>query len=155
MNFPICKDTMVLTQATNFGEKYKYCRTCKKEMKEILALKSNNAPHILKKFSPVLATRPACHSAVLGSEQQHEYGDITDTTCICGKLEFRDGSWFERTVEPEHNLVLTGLAAWLPTPNLSMVVHKYDPMTHNCICGTKGSYRRTMFGSLWSCDAEP
>jgi hypothetical protein len=37
MNCPICKNEMVKARATNFGEDYDYCRTCKKELKELQA----------------------------------------------------------------------------------------------------------------------
>lgn len=35
MNCPQCKNDMVLTQATNFGDQYHYCRSCKKELSEM------------------------------------------------------------------------------------------------------------------------
>lgn len=35
MNCPKCAGEMVQAQATNFGEKYHYCRACKKELKEL------------------------------------------------------------------------------------------------------------------------
>lgn len=35
MNCPQCKNDMILAQATNFGDKYHYCRSCKKELKEM------------------------------------------------------------------------------------------------------------------------
>lgn len=36
MNCPQCSNTMVEAKATNFGDTYQYCRTCKKELAEIL-----------------------------------------------------------------------------------------------------------------------
>ncbi len=35
MTCPQCKNLMVKAKATNFGEEYDYCRTCKKELKEM------------------------------------------------------------------------------------------------------------------------
>lgn len=37
MNCPTCKNEMVKAKATNFGDEYDYCRTCKKELKEMEA----------------------------------------------------------------------------------------------------------------------
>lgn len=37
MYCPKCQDAMILTKATAFGEEYHYCRTCKKELKELQA----------------------------------------------------------------------------------------------------------------------
>lgn len=36
MNCPTCSNEMVLAKATEFGEEYQYCRTCRKELKEML-----------------------------------------------------------------------------------------------------------------------
>lgn len=38
MTCPICFDDMVVAQATNFGAEYHYCRTCKKELSELVVL---------------------------------------------------------------------------------------------------------------------
>lgn len=35
MNCPQCQTEMVKARATNFGEEYDYCRSCKKELKEL------------------------------------------------------------------------------------------------------------------------
>lgn len=35
MDCPICNNPMVTARATNFGEDYSYCRTCKRELSEI------------------------------------------------------------------------------------------------------------------------
>lgn len=35
-NCPKCSNTMVLAQATAFGEEYQYCRVCKQELAEII-----------------------------------------------------------------------------------------------------------------------
>lgn len=37
MNCPKCSDLMVDAQATNHGEVYKYCRTCKMDLAEVNA----------------------------------------------------------------------------------------------------------------------
>lgn len=36
MNCPQCSTEMVKAKATSFGEEYDYCRTCKKEHKELV-----------------------------------------------------------------------------------------------------------------------
>ncbi len=38
MNCPKCSNDMVETRATNFGEDYWYCRTCKDELKNLMSL---------------------------------------------------------------------------------------------------------------------
>lgn len=40
MNCPHCSDMMVEARASQFGEEYFYCRTCKKELAEILVPES-------------------------------------------------------------------------------------------------------------------
>ena len=41
MKCPQCKETMILTGVTRFTEQYHYCRTCKKELKELQATLNN------------------------------------------------------------------------------------------------------------------
>lgn len=50
MNCPQCKNDMVLTQATNFGDQYHYCRSCKKELSEMRSELPNEIS-----FAPVIA----------------------------------------------------------------------------------------------------
>lgn len=38
MNCPVCANSMVKARATSFGEEYDYCRTCKKELAEMIAI---------------------------------------------------------------------------------------------------------------------
>lgn len=36
MDCPVCEEMMIRTQATDHGEKYWYCRQCKKELSELV-----------------------------------------------------------------------------------------------------------------------
>ena len=48
MTCPTCSNDMVKAKATDFGEEYDYCRTCKKELKEMAKAADNefNGSHI-------------------------------------------------------------------------------------------------------------
>ena len=55
MNCPICSNKMIKTKATAFGDEYDYCRTCKKELKEmqISSSKLNNVNSIKRVGSDI------------------------------------------------------------------------------------------------------
>lgn len=48
MNCPQCENEMIRTQATNFGDKYWYCRACKKELAELQPKTKKSVPNIVR-----------------------------------------------------------------------------------------------------------
>lgn len=44
MQCPSCSNDMILTKATDFGEEYRYCRFCKKELAELIVLETLSVP---------------------------------------------------------------------------------------------------------------
>lgn len=104
MNCPKCANVMVLAKATNFGNTYQYCRTCKKELCEIEALGSGLQISIPKNSHVIVRLRAqapaitynngiACRREGVGVQHFRRFAA---PNCFCGSIEYdRDsGEWF-------------------------------------------------------------
>lgn len=120
MDCPKCNDTMITAKATDFGDEYLYCRTCKQEFAEIEAAIKPKLELVVKHSDFVVADS----SSVRG-------GHRWDTTvpglvahclyCACSNTSVAsilDCSGFPQTSEPP---------AFIPHPT-----HDTDPTTGCC-----------------------
>lgn len=87
MNCPQCSQIMIEAQATNFGEKYQYCRGCKKELKELLRvagetfdLSTHHKPAGLEAWLPLEKMRRIYPPA----QDVHELACFTDADSTVG-----------------------------------------------------------------------
>lgn len=91
MNCPKCSTTMIKAKATDFGEEYFYCRSCKKELSEInkedevsypLFNASNTSPYTWG-FPPNF--KYFMDGNILPIPCDHDFSDVTTNNCnSCG-----------------------------------------------------------------------
>jgi hypothetical protein len=138
VNCPICASEMVLAQATDFGDQYHYCRNCKKELSEMTAVQAPTRHTVYVQPQGVDPFKVTCSLDCILPYHKALYGQ---SRCACGKMELSAGVWREKlATEPETNLSLFGLTAWLPPSALGKIfprTHEYDPMTRACTCGSR------------------
>lgn len=163
MNCPICSNTMVQAQATNFGEHYDYCRVCKKELKEmqtapprftvreetVIIVKNVDPRYLLCLINPNHDTK--AHNASPGS-----------TLCGCGEMELVGEHWQRKLAEPELDFMGLQTGTGIVTINKSSSVsislrHKFDPIMHYCTCGLPGYYcaNSPVSAKIWKCAGMP
>ena len=58
MNCPVCLNLMIKAKATNFGEEYDYCRTCKKELSELGGKNQTEAADFLFAAGDLVKLKP-------------------------------------------------------------------------------------------------
>lgn len=60
MKCPQCNADMISAKATDFGEEYFYCKSCKKELKELLILQNVRPERIIDVISTPLKLPLLC-----------------------------------------------------------------------------------------------
>lgn len=92
MNCPSCSNLMILTRATAFGDEYHYCRTCKKELNELVKLEEAPNNTIMRLEASVfhVPAHPGSPKVNIGDMVQIKIGrysgQVTQVTklCTCG-----------------------------------------------------------------------
>lgn len=106
---PLCGNDLVLAKATDFGETYEYCRSCKKELSEMIALEvvnSDDGPDDdqlmdlaglwctpmdwdVNEVLPGMATK----CSFVGPTKEH-FVELPQTMCLCGEVtKTTSGAW--------------------------------------------------------------
>ena len=106
MNCPQCNSEMIRAQATDFGEAYDFCRTCKKELKELQpkvreyvlpAIDFAHAPQTLvphKGWAPPQIVFPLDNINCCGPSMSMHFRTLGSERCFCGAVELNmNGDW--------------------------------------------------------------
>jgi hypothetical protein len=109
MNCPTCSTPMIIAQATQFGEKYDYCKYCKKELKEML-IAPKTPGHIVFNVdlsslnrgitvAPNIVLSKNQYSLCYTGQHSRQMGELS---CFCGTVEYNNekGDWYFKEAVP-------------------------------------------------------